>query len=66
MGNSGFRTIKIRNSSYARLQDLIGQVASKGWVAIGSKRTDAPTIANVVDESVLKLAQQMDNSAPAR
>lgn len=49
------RTIKVRAATHERIQQLIALVRQRGWGAVGLARTDAPTIAAMVDAALAQL-----------
>lgn len=53
-----FTTIAVRTAAHERLKQLVGMIAAKGWKVIGAKRTTSPTIADVVDEALKRLAKK--------
>lgn len=46
------RTVKIRQSSYEKIQALLAQIAEHGWASLGRSRTDPATLATVVDAAL--------------
>lgn len=55
VGNTGYKTVKIKVESYERLKKTLEQVIQYGWSKIRAVRQDQPTLANLVDEAVSRL-----------
>lgn len=53
---ASYRTIKIRNDTYAKLQVIQAQVAGSGWSVVGSKRQDAATQGSIIDVALDMMA----------
>ena len=58
MANDGFRTIKIYQEAYDKLQTIQEQLARDGWSSVGADRHDSATVANVMDEALIALAER--------
>jgi len=56
---SNYKTIKIRNESYDKLQEIQGQVANEGWSVIGSKRQDTATQGSIIDVALDMLVSKI-------
>jgi hypothetical protein len=50
-----WRTIKISESTFILAQALQAALVQKGWQAVGSDRTEPPTLGNVVAEGIDRL-----------
>jgi hypothetical protein len=60
-----YRTVKIKITSYQKLQELLERLAHDGWASVGADRRDAPTITNVVDEAISSLLARKRARRPA-
>ena len=56
---NNYKTIKIRNESYDKLQEIQGQVAGAGWAVVGSKRQDAATQGSIIDVALDLMAAKI-------
>ena len=54
----GYRTVRIKIATHVRLQKIVERVARDGWKSIGSKRTTAPTLTDIVEEAVDRLDEK--------
>lgn len=53
-------TMKVPNSARKLAEQLLKKVSAEGWHAIGSERTDPPTLGAVLEEGLKQLAQRFD------
>lgn len=58
MADDGFTTVRVRTADRERLRQLAERVAQHGWSAIGVKRNDKPSMANVLEEALNKLERK--------
>ncbi len=56
---NNYKTIKIRNESYDKLQEIQGHVAGSGWSVVGSRRQDAATQGSIIDVALDLMAAKI-------
>jgi len=54
-------TMKVPNSARKLAEQLLMKVSAEGWHAVGSERTDPPTLGAVMEEGLKQLAQRFDS-----
>lgn len=52
---TGYRTVKITDTSHEHLNEIMEKVSRHGWASIGADRNDKLTRANVMDEAIRTL-----------
>ena len=52
-------TVRPHPEDFARLRELKGVIAQRGWGAVGSTRTDTPTLAAVVGAALVVLEARL-------